>query len=78
MINFLASCVAFWFGFIFWCVLSILGVVTIILFYVLGRTATTQPKYGLIHFIFDLFMIGITGGLWFLYLILKAFRRLGR
>lgn len=33
-----------------------------------------RKRYGLGHFIFDLFMITITGGLWLVWIVLKFFR----
>jgi hypothetical protein len=30
-----------------------------------------RKRYGLLHFLFDLFMSVITGGLWLLYLVFK-------
>jgi hypothetical protein len=35
----------------------------------------SSKRYGLGHFVFDLFMIAITGGLWLLYLLIKALRK---
>jgi hypothetical protein len=33
-----------------------------------------NKKYGLMHALLDLFLIGITGGLWLIYLIIKFLR----
>lgn len=34
----------------------------------------SRKKYGLGHFLFDVFMTAITGGLWLLWLLFKFFR----
>ena len=38
------------------------------------RRKRNPKKYSLGRFIFDLFMIVITGGLWLIYMIIKAIR----
>ena len=35
----------------------------------------SNGKYGLLNFLFDLFMISITGGIWFIWIILKFLRK---
>jgi hypothetical protein len=34
----------------------------------------SKGKYGLWNFLFDLFMISITGGFWFLWIVLRFMR----
>lgn len=34
-----------------------------------------MKKYGVLNFLFDLFMTSITGGLWLLWIILRYLRR---
>jgi len=37
--------------------------------------STNKKKYGLLHFLFDVFMVGITGGLWLLWILFKFLRK---
>ena len=34
-----------------------------------------MKKYGVFNFLFDLFMVAITGGVWFLWILLRFLRR---
>lgn len=35
----------------------------------------TRKRYGILHFLWDLFLFIITGGLWGLWLLFKFFRK---
>lgn len=35
----------------------------------------SNGKYGVLNFLFDLFMISITGGIWLLWIVFKYMRR---
>lgn len=35
---------------------------------------TCRRRYGLLHFLFDIFMIGITGGLWLVWIFVREMR----
>lgn len=35
----------------------------------------TRKRYGLFAFLFDLFMVGITGGLWLIWIFVREMRR---
>jgi hypothetical protein len=35
---------------------------------------TKKSSYGIFHLLFDLFMTGITGGLWLIYLLIRFLR----
>lgn len=37
--------------------------------------SNAKPRYGLFNFIFDCFMIVITGGLWFIWIFCREMRR---
>lgn len=34
----------------------------------------SRPHYGCLHVLFDLFMTGLTGGLWLIYLLIRFLR----
>ena len=38
------------------------------------RRCVRRRRYGILHFLFDLFMISITGGLWLLWILFKFLR----
>jgi hypothetical protein len=38
-------------------------------------TGTNKKPYGCMHFLFDIFMTGITGGLWLIWIFVREMRK---